>query len=234
MTAGPISKQSFKKALIIAHDLAATALAVAADVRVPLRGRAARRAAATPADLPAVLRQLRGRGLLVLHPLPVEVALRLPARPVEHRPRRDRPGADAAGDRLPPGFAADLYGFFFFGKVAIVLYWLLQIFLLGGPRLAYRYVKYARTRSSSAREATTPSCCSGAAPTSRSCCARSSAGTIKRIAPAGILSPREDDLGQSIRGVPVLGDVRRSGAGRRRPRASAASRSGASWRPRAR
>ena len=31
------------------------------------------------------------------------------------------------------------------------------------------------------------------------------AGTMRRLRPAGILSPRADDLGQSIRGVPVLG-----------------------------
>jgi O-antigen biosynthesis protein WbqV len=31
-------------------------------------------------------------------------------------------------------------------------------------------------------------------------------GTVRKIQPRGILSPRPDDLGQSIRGVPVLGD----------------------------
>ena len=49
-----------------------------------------------------------------------------------------------------------IYGFFFFGKIAIALYWLVQMFLLGGPRLAYRYLKYARSRSSLAREANVP------------------------------------------------------------------------------
>ena len=31
------------------------------------------------------------------------------------------------------------------------------------------------------------------------------AGTVKKTQPKGILSYRSDDLGQSIRGVPVLG-----------------------------
>ena len=29
--------------------------------------------------------------------------------------------------------SADMYGFYFFGKIAIALYWVLQIFLLGAP-----------------------------------------------------------------------------------------------------
>ena len=36
-----------------------------------------------------------------------------------------------------------LRGTFFFGKITIALYWLIQMFLLGGPRLAFRYLKYA-------------------------------------------------------------------------------------------
>ena len=31
-----------------------------------------------------------------------------------------------------------LFGTFFFGKITIALYWLLQMFFLGGPRIAYR------------------------------------------------------------------------------------------------
>src|ERR1700730_7472548 len=42
--------------------------------------------------------------------------------------------------------APNLYGTFFFGKVTIILYWLVQMFFLGGPRIAYRYFRYTRTR----------------------------------------------------------------------------------------
>ncbi|MEX0753021.1 MAG: capsular biosynthesis protein, partial [Xanthobacteraceae bacterium] len=43
---------------------------------------------------------------------------------------------------VTPGF----YGTFFFGKITIALYWLLQMAFLGGPRVAYRYFRYSRTR----------------------------------------------------------------------------------------
>ncbi len=38
-----------------------------------------------------------------------------------------------------------VYGQFFFGKVTILLYWFLQMFFLGGSRIAYRYFHYTRT-----------------------------------------------------------------------------------------
>ena len=42
--------------------------------------------------------------------------------------------------------APNVRGSFLFGKLTIIIYWLLQIFLLGGPRIAYRYFRYTRTR----------------------------------------------------------------------------------------
>ena len=42
--------------------------------------------------------------------------------------------------------APNFLGTFFFGKLTIMLYWLLQMFFLGGPRIAYRYFRYIRTR----------------------------------------------------------------------------------------
>jgi len=41
--------------------------------------------------------------------------------------------------------APNIYGHFFFGKITILLYWMLQMFFLGGSRVAYRYFRYART-----------------------------------------------------------------------------------------
>ncbi len=38
------------------------------------------------------------------------------------------------------------YGTFFFGKVTIALCWVLQIFFLGGPRIAYRLFRHSRTQ----------------------------------------------------------------------------------------
>ncbi len=97
------------------------------------------------------------------------------------------------------------YGAFYFGKISIALYWLVQIALLGGPRLAYRYFKYARTRTSAERDATLPALLLGRGVEIEMVIRAMEAGTMRRLRPAGILSPRSDDLGQSIRGVPVLG-----------------------------
>ena len=38
------------------------------------------------------------------------------------------------------------YGTFFFGKTTIILYWFLQMFFLGGPRIVYRSFRHSRTR----------------------------------------------------------------------------------------
>lgn len=97
------------------------------------------------------------------------------------------------------------YGAFYFGKISIALYWLVQIALLGGPRLTYRYFKYARTRTSAEREATLPALLLGRGVEIEMVIRAMESGTMRRLRPAGILSPRSDDLGQSIRGVPVLG-----------------------------
>jgi FlaA1/EpsC-like NDP-sugar epimerase len=101
--------------------------------------------------------------------------------------------------------APNLYGYFFFGKIAIVLYWLVQIALLGGPRLAYRYLKYSRSKHHAAREATLPALLLGRAVDIEMVIRAMESGAMGKMRPAGILSPRSDDLGQSIRGVPVLG-----------------------------
>src|ERR1700728_1648006 len=42
--------------------------------------------------------------------------------------------------------APNFYGTFFFGKITILLYWVLQMFFLGGPRIAYRLFRHARTQ----------------------------------------------------------------------------------------
>ncbi|MCO5090406.1 nucleoside-diphosphate sugar epimerase/dehydratase [Bosea sp. (in: a-proteobacteria)] len=101
--------------------------------------------------------------------------------------------------------APNFYGAFYFGKISIALYWLVQVSLLGGPRIAYRYFKYARSRTSAVREANLPALLLGRGVEVEMVIRAMEAGTMRRLRPAGILSPRQDDLGQSIRGVPVLG-----------------------------
>src|SRR3954464_7107637 len=50
----------------------------------------------------------------------------------------------------------DFFGTFFFGKITIALYWVLQMAFLGGPRIAYRYFRYSRTRQHAKREDSIP------------------------------------------------------------------------------
>ncbi|HEV2559619.1 MAG TPA: nucleoside-diphosphate sugar epimerase/dehydratase [Microvirga sp.] len=97
------------------------------------------------------------------------------------------------------------FGFYFFGKIAIALYWLVQMFLLGGPRLAFRYLKYARSRHTLQRDASTPTLLLGRASDMDVILRAVETGAVKKLQPRGILSYRNDDLGQAIRGVPVLG-----------------------------
>jgi O-antigen biosynthesis protein WbqV len=99
----------------------------------------------------------------------------------------------------------DFYGAFFFGKITIALYWLVQNALLGGPRLAYRYFKYSRSRHQAQHREALPALLLGRSVEVEMVIRAMEAGTMRNLRPAGILSPRRDDLGQSIRGVPVLG-----------------------------
>ena len=63
--------------------------------------------------------------------------------------------------------SSDLYGFYFFGKIAIVLYWVLQIFLLGrhASGVPLPQVRPLPAVERPGRHRRRP-CCSGAAPTS--------------------------------------------------------------------
>jgi FlaA1/EpsC-like NDP-sugar epimerase len=101
--------------------------------------------------------------------------------------------------------APNIYGAFYFGKITIALYWLVQVALLGGPRLAYRYFKYSRSKHQAQRDAALPALILGRGVEVEMVIRAMESGTMRRLRPAGILSPRADDLGQSIRGVPVLG-----------------------------
>jgi O-antigen biosynthesis protein WbqV len=98
-----------------------------------------------------------------------------------------------------------LFGFYYFGKIAIALYWLVQMALLGGPRLAFRYFKYSRSRKTLHRDASTPTLLLGRGSDIDMVLRAIEAGAVKKMQPKGILSHRADDVGQTMRGVPVLG-----------------------------
>jgi O-antigen biosynthesis protein WbqV len=102
-------------------------------------------------------------------------------------------------------FAPNFYGTFFFGKTTIVLYWFLQMFFLGGPRVAYRYFRYSRTRQHARASESTPTLILGRAADAEVLLRAIESGAVKKTWPVGILSPSIADQGQSIRGIRVLG-----------------------------
>jgi FlaA1/EpsC-like NDP-sugar epimerase len=103
--------------------------------------------------------------------------------------------------------APNVYGTFFFGKITILLYWFLQMFFLGGSRVAYRYFHYARTLQRVKIGDATPTLMLGRAADAEVLLRSIESGAVKNIWPVGILSPSSADRGQSIRGIPVLGDI---------------------------
>jgi FlaA1/EpsC-like NDP-sugar epimerase len=104
---------------------------------------------------------------------------------------------------LTPG----IYGQFYFGKITILLYWFLQMFLLGGSRIAYRYFHYSRTLQRAKVADATPTLILGRAADAEVLLRSIESGAVKKIWPVGILSPSQNDRGQAIRGIPVLGDI---------------------------
>ena len=103
--------------------------------------------------------------------------------------------------------APNVYGHFFFGKITILLYWFLQMFFLGGSRVAYRYFHYTRVLQHARVADATPTLVLGTAADVEVLLRAVESGAVKNIWTAGVLSPSRADRGQSIRGVPVLGDV---------------------------
>jgi O-antigen biosynthesis protein WbqV len=101
--------------------------------------------------------------------------------------------------------APNMLGTYFFGKITIALYWCLQMFFLGGPRVAYRYFRYTRTRHQALGIGSAPTLVMGRAADVEVLLRAIENGAVKKIWPVGILSPSEADQGQAIRGIRVLG-----------------------------
>ena len=101
----------------------------------------------------------------------------------------------------------NIYGTFFFGKITILLFWFLQMFLLGGSRVAYRYFHYTRMIKRVKIADAAPVLILGRAADAEVLLRSIESGAVKKIWPVGILSPSVTDRGQSIRGIPVLGDI---------------------------
>src|SRR5262249_7693125 len=103
--------------------------------------------------------------------------------------------------------APNVLGTFFFGKLTILLYWLLQMFFLGGPRIAHTYFRFFRTRHPALTGESAPILVLGRAPDVEVLLRAVESGAVRKMWPAGILSPSRADQGQSVRGVSVMGTL---------------------------
>ncbi|RJF76546.1 nucleoside-diphosphate sugar epimerase/dehydratase [Rhodopseudomonas palustris] len=103
--------------------------------------------------------------------------------------------------------APNVYGTFFLGKTTIIIYWFLEVCLLSGSRLAYRYFRYTRTRNKALTQNAAPTLLIGRAADAEVFLRGIESGAVKRLWPVGVLSPSASDRGQTIRGIPVLGGI---------------------------
>ena len=99
----------------------------------------------------------------------------------------------------------EFYGFYFFGRQTILIYALIQMALLGGPRLAYRAWKDSRRKSAAKGSPAAPALLVGRSNEVEFALRALETGALVGIAPKAILSPRKADQDQFIRGVPVVG-----------------------------
>jgi O-antigen biosynthesis protein WbqV len=100
-----------------------------------------------------------------------------------------------------------IFGTFFFGKTTIIIFWFLEIFALSALRLAYRYFRYTRTLQKSRNIHALPTLLVGRAADAEVFLRAIESGAVSRVLPVGVLSPSTSDLGQSIRGLSVLGAI---------------------------
>ena len=98
-----------------------------------------------------------------------------------------------------------LFGTFFFGKITIALYWFLQMFFLGGPRIAYRLFRLSRTQQQVKGHEAVPTLIVGRAADAEVLLRAVESGAVKNVLPVGILSPSSADQDQELRDVPVRG-----------------------------
>ena len=102
---------------------------------------------------------------------------------------------------LSPNF----YGTFFFGKITIVLYFVIQMASLSATRIVYRYFREARTLRRAREVDAVPTLILGRAADVEVPLRAIESGAISKIWPVGLLSPAHSDQGVTVRGVPVLG-----------------------------
>ncbi len=102
--------------------------------------------------------------------------------------------------------APQFFGSFYFGKITLALYFFVQTAFLITPRVAYRYFRDARTQlHRRAADDSAPTLLVGSAADVEVPLRAIESGSVRKIWPAGILSPSRTDWGTTVRGVSVLG-----------------------------
>ncbi len=200
-----LPKLTSRQVLIVLHDLVATAAAIVLTFYVRFEGQA----------LDARLAELKYLPVFLAYAAAVYLIFGLHRNKWRFTSVPDLYDIFRAATALAVSLLAldyvlvapNVYGGFFFGKITILLYWLLQMFFLGGSRVAYRYFHYARTLQRAKTADATPALLLGRAADAEVLLRAIESGAVKKIWPAGVLSPSAADRGQSIRGVPVLGDI---------------------------
>lgn len=201
-----VFRLTWRNYVIIAHDAVVTALALVAAFflrfeEVPLYDR-----------LPFLLQVLPW---FVLYSLAINYAFKLPVTKWRFTSLPDllnivRTATVLAVTLLALDYilvAPNMRGSFFFGKTTIIIFWFLEMFFLGAGRLAYRYFRYTRTRNQALATKAAPTLLVGRAADAEVLLRGIESGAVRRIWPAGILSPSLADRGQLIRDIPVLGGV---------------------------
>lgn len=100
----------------------------------------------------------------------------------------------------------EYFGTFYFGKISVALYWLLQMSFLAGTRIVYRQLRDMRTQMHGRGASTSPTLILGIASDADMVLRGIESGAISKILPIGILSTSRSDRGVTIRAVPVLGN----------------------------
>ncbi len=102
--------------------------------------------------------------------------------------------------------APNVNGAFFFGKKSILLFWCIELLLLGGSRFAYRYFHYTRIlRRTKADSSLT--LLLGQTHDIDIFLRSIENGAVKRLWPVGLISFSRADRGSMIRNIPVLGAI---------------------------
>ncbi|MCP4379941.1 MAG: polysaccharide biosynthesis protein [Hyphomicrobiales bacterium] len=101
----------------------------------------------------------------------------------------------------------NVYGGYFFGKKTIVMYFLLQTALLGGPRLAYRVFHEQGTRTPAGRNVAAATLIMGDVRAAEALLRAYEFESVGGLRVVGILSQSPADQGQSVRGIKVLGSL---------------------------